>query len=74
MMSDPRRELKASKAARLHDQREWAERERDYFSQIDKLERKLTAAQDALAEARQEIEELLHKLRVAKDTLARRSP
>ena len=49
MMSDQRREVEASRAARLHDQREWAQRERHYLNLVDELERKLKAARDQLA-------------------------
>ena len=49
MMADQRRELEMSRAARLHDQREWAQRERRYLNQIEELERTLKTARDALA-------------------------
>ena len=69
-MADQRRELEMSRAARLHDQREWAERERRYLNQLEELERKLKAAKDELAEARQDIIALNHQVRLSE----RRTP
>ena len=56
MTADQRRELEALRAARLSDSRTWEERERHYLNQLEELERKLKAARDELAEARQKLD------------------
>ena len=63
MMADHRRDIAILNAHRIRDRQEWDQRERRYLNQIEELERKLKAARDELAEARQTIVTLDRQIR-----------
>ena len=55
MMSDQRRELEALRFKYDKERQDWEQQQRRLLNQVEELERKLKAARDELAEARETI-------------------